>query len=202
MRSNGWASPRPPDEASASVLFADLSNSSELFRDLATEQVIELFNEYYDRLGSIALRFGGTIDKALGDGFMARFNVPRRLTDFPMAAVRSALEMQVEFNQIKTEWLRVGRPVKNIANRIGVASGPVIGSMAGHPQHLAYTVIGPAVNVASYLCDAARQTESGIVICPETREAVGDMLRGVAAFVGLESSAEEARYEVRLLAKR
>lgn len=186
-----------PDDAPASVLFADLSNSRELFRDLATDQVLELFSEYYDRLGSIVLRYGGTIDKALGDGFMARFNVPRRLTDFHVAAIRSALGMQDEFSQIKAEWLRVGRPVEKIANRIGVGSGRVIGSMTGHPQHLAYTVIGPAVNAASYLCDAARQTESGILICKNTYESASEMLRGVASFVGLESGSEEVRYEVR-----
>ncbi|MGH7830656.1 MAG: adenylate/guanylate cyclase domain-containing protein [Candidatus Binatia bacterium] len=190
------------DNVAASILFTDITQSHSLFENLQTTEVMDLFNEYFDRLGSIALRYGGTIDKFLGDGFMARFNVPRRIADFQAAAIKAAVAMQTEFNQIQTEWQRLGRPVKEISNRIGVASGPVIGSMIGHPQYLSYTVMGQPVNSAAYLCDEARRTQSGVLICRTTFEAVEKDLSGVARFVPRDFGSGDRGFEVQPLPGR
>jgi len=77
------------EEAAASILFADITRSSALLNKIRTGEVIDLLNEYFDRLGSIALRYGGTIDKFLGDGLMVRFNIPRRIANYEVAAVKA-----------------------------------------------------------------------------------------------------------------
>lgn len=187
------------DAVTASILFTDITQSHSLFDNLKTTEVIELFNEYFDRLGSIALRYGGTIDKFLGDGFMARFNVPRRIADFQAASIKAAVAMQTEFDQIQTEWQRLGRPVQGISNRIGISSGPVIGSMIGHPQYLSYTVMGQPVNTAAYLCDEARKTQSGVLICTTTFEKVKKDLSGTARFVRQNFGSGEPGFEVQPL---
>jgi len=163
-------------------LFADITRSSALLNKIRTGEVIDLLNEYFDRLGSIALRYGGTIDKFLGDGLMVRFNIPRRIANYEVAAVKAGLAMQAEFEQIRLEWQRLGRPVEGLGNRIGLASGPV--------------------NVAAHLCEASRQTEAGILVCKTTFERAERELISQARFVPLKGNFEEPVYEVQPIAGR
>lgn len=159
--------------------------------------IMDFLNEYFDRLGSIALRHGSTIDKFVGDGFMVRFNVPRPMNDFASEAIGSALAMQAEFTSIRDEWLRLGRPLQGTTHRIGIATGSVMGGLMGHSQYLSYTVIGEAVNRAASLCEQARQTESGILICRMTVDAAQHSGKKVPDFIKHEFTAGEIAYEIR-----
>lgn len=185
-----------PDDTKGSILFSDITRSSSLFDRMPTGDVIDLVNEYFDRLGSIAIRNGATIDKFLGDGAMYRFNIPRSISDYAVAAIRTALRMQSEFNLLREEWLRLGYPASGIAQRIGVATGPVMGGLMGHSQYLSYTVIGQPVNFADTLCEIARGSESGVVVCSTTFDMARDKVRDFASFAPFET-AEGTVYEVR-----
>ena len=55
--------------AQATILFADISNSSRLMRSLDTAQVIDMYNQYFEELCEVALRFGGTVDQFFGGWF-------------------------------------------------------------------------------------------------------------------------------------
>ncbi len=158
------------DEAEGSFAFLDITASSTLFSLLPTDEAIGLLNEYFERVGGIALRHGATIDKFVGDGMLLRFNVPCALPGYAGAAVEAAAVIQAEFGRIRDEWLRMGHPADRLAHRIGIATGSVVGGMIGHPQYLTYTVMGAPVNLAAHLCDEARHTRSGILVCPTTWE--------------------------------
>lgn len=186
-----------PDDTTATILFADITHFSTLFENLKSSLVTDFVNEYFDRLCSIALRNGGTIDKLLGDGFMVRYNVPRPLSNYASAAVRSSLSMQMEFKTLQEEWLRLGQPVQELGHRIGISTGPVMGGMMGHPQYLSYTVIGPAVNKATHLCEISRECDSGILACKDTFALVQHELRDFAIFIESKIARESVVYEVR-----
>ena len=186
----------PTDESSASILFADITNFSVLFERLPASDVTDLINEYFDRLCGIALRTGSTIDKFLGDGFMARFNIPRPLADYAIVAVKSAVTMQEEFSELLSEWTRVGYPVGGISHRIGIATGPVVGGLMGHPQYLSYTAMGEAVNLAANLCNEARSTDSGLLVCPVTLEMSRSELEKIATIRERKLRSGELAFEI------
>lgn len=153
------------DDKEATVAFCDLTSSSFLLEQMNVLSAIDCINEYLEKQCDVAMNFGATVDKYLGDGAMLRFNVPRRITgdDHSVRAVEAALEMQESFERLKSGWLSEGLPVDDIYNRIGLASGVVYEATIGHPQFQQLTIIGDPVNNAATLCDTADRTGNVIV---------------------------------------
>jgi class 3 adenylate cyclase len=149
----------------ATILVSDISNSSELARNLDPSVVIDLMNQYFEALCDIGLRYGGTVDQFLGDGFMMTFNVKRSLADHPIAAIKSACEMQKRFDALKSKWATLKYPgVALVHNRIGLTTGPVQKAELGHSQFRQITVMGDAVNMATHLCQAGNRDRNVIVV--------------------------------------
>ncbi len=146
----------------AAVLFSDLSGSSRLPKHLEAAVVIDLINEYFEALCSLGLSHGGTIDKFIGDGFMATFNVPKPVAHPELKAVTAAIEMQKSFDELKRKWRIFNIP--DIYNRIGIAFGPVHRAEMGHSQYRHITVMGAVVNAASNLCELGPRDRNAILI--------------------------------------
>ena len=104
----------------------------------------------------------------IGDGIFVNFR------DFGPAgsalnAVESAIAIQKEFQEILESWENYGIKIpKHIKHMVGIATGEVYTGFVGHRQERRYKLVGPTVNLASHLCDAARATSSGILICQNT----------------------------------
>ena len=141
----------PPEERrQATVLFADLSGYTAAAERMDPEAVKALVDRTLRRLGDEIERFGGTIDKFIGDNVMGVFGAPITHEDDPERAVRAGLAMQeamVEANRQSREKFGVG-----FSLRVGINSGEVMAGAVG--DH--YTVMGDPVNVAARLQDAAR----------------------------------------------
>jgi class 3 adenylate cyclase len=150
------------------VIFCDLTASSLLVDAMDFTSAISLMNAYLERSCDVALKFGGTIDKLLGDGAMLRFNVPHPVDEYKKQAVRAALEMRHEFDALKQGWLDGGLPARELFTRIGIASGRLREAIMGHPQFQSMTVMGEPVIVASGLCSRAPRDHSVILIDDET----------------------------------
>lgn len=150
------------------IVFCDLTASSLLIDTMDFTSAISLMNAYLERSCDVALRFGGTIDKLLGDGAMLRFNVPHPVPDHKQQAVRAALQMRHEFELLKQGWLEAGLPVSALFTRIGVSSGRVREAIVGPPQFQSMTVMGEPVITASSLCSVAPRDRNVILIDGET----------------------------------
>src|SRR5262249_22004423 len=141
----------PPEERrQATVLFADLSGYTATAERMDPEAVKGLVDRTLRRLGEEVERFGGTIDKFIGDNVMGVFGAPVAHEDDPERAVRAALAMQAameEANAQSREKFGVG-----FSLRVGINSGEVMAGAVGDR----YTVMGDAVNVAARLQDAGR----------------------------------------------
>ncbi len=148
----------------ATVLFCDITASSLLFGSMNASVVIDLINDYLERQSSIALDYGATVDKYLGDGAMLRFNVPRPVGDHSYKAVQAALDMQRDFDKLKESWTNYGLPARSVFSRVGLAAGPVYEAIIGHPQYKNITVMGDPVNLAGNLCEYAERGRSLILI--------------------------------------
>ena len=131
------------------VLFCDLAGYTALSRELDAEEVHALLERFFERIDGIVERFGGTIDKHIGDCVMAVFGAPVAHGNDAERAARAALAIQDAVPALGEE---LGR---TIAVHIGVAAGQVVASRSGSAAHREYTVTGDSVNLASRLTDAA-----------------------------------------------
>ena len=113
------------------------------------EGLVEVINDYLNRMSKIVLKNGGTIDKYMGDCIMAFWNAPLDCENHAEMAVKTAIECAEETDKIKAEFKAKGLPDINIGS--GVNTGTCIVGNMGSEMRLDYSVIGDAVNLAARL---------------------------------------------------
>jgi adenylate cyclase len=113
------------------------------------EGLVEVINDYLNRMSKIVLENGGTIDKYMGDCIMAFWNAPLDCENHAEMAVKTAMECAEETDKIKVEFKERGLPDINIGS--GVNTGTCIVGNMGSEMRLDYSVIGDAVNLAARL---------------------------------------------------
>jgi class 3 adenylate cyclase/tetratricopeptide (TPR) repeat protein len=148
-----WGSPSaalPEERRKATVLFADLSGYTAVAERLDPEAVKSFVDRALRRLGQEVVRYGGRVDKYIGDNVMAVFGAPVAHEDDPERAVRAGLAMQAAMEEINKDVAAAAGV--NFSLRVGINSGEVLAGQIGD----GYTVIGDAVNVAARLQAAAR----------------------------------------------
>jgi adenylate cyclase len=164
------AAEAPPEERrQATVLFADLSGYTAAAEQMDPEAVKALVDRTLRRLGEEIERFGGSIDKFIGDNVMGVFGAPVAHEDDPERAVRAGLGMQEAMEEANRQ--SRSRYGVGFSLRVGINSGEVMAGAVGDR----YTVMGDAVNVAARL-QAAGRPESvtvGESTYRATREAIG-----------------------------
>jgi class 3 adenylate cyclase/tetratricopeptide (TPR) repeat protein len=133
-------------------LFADLVGSVSRMQDMAPESATRFVNSLLQLMVEVLVRYGGTIDRFLGDGLLAVFGVPQAHENDPERAVRAALEIQAQAAQL------------DLSVTVGVNSGRVYFGPVGSSLHEELTVMGPVVNLAARLQSSA---EAGQVLIGE-----------------------------------
>src|SRR5262249_19435739 len=141
------------------MLFADLVGSTSLGEREDPEVVQDLVAGTFSRLATEIERFGGTVDKIMGDAILALFGVPAAHEDDPERAVRAALEMQAVLVGLNAEAGAAGR--LRLALRMGIEAGEVMVTLERPPDLPDRMVTGDAANTASRLQSAA---EPGTVV--------------------------------------
>ncbi len=157
----------PEERRQVTVLFADLSGYTAFAEQMDPEAVKSQVDRALMRLGDEVERFGGTVDKYIGDNVMAIFGAPVAHEDDAERAVRAGLGMQDAMEEVN-EGLPSG---VHFALRVGVNTGEVLAGSVGK----AYTVVGDTVNVASRLQSAARP--GSVTVGERTMRASGDAVR-------------------------
>ncbi|MCS5706652.1 adenylate/guanylate cyclase domain-containing protein [Synechococcus sp. FGCU-3] len=148
------------------VLFSDLKGFTQLTRQRSAAGESELhvrqLNAYLGAMVEVIAAHGGTIDKFIGDAVMAVFGSPvgRGVQEEADAAVRCALAMGERLAQLNQGWRAEG--LEELANGVGLASGPVLAGQIGSPQRLDFTVIGDTVNLASRLEGLTRKLDAAV----------------------------------------
>lgn len=147
------------DRRVVTVLFADVSGFTSLSERLDPEAVTDLVNRFFQVLTVPVTRYGGTVDKYIGDAVMALFGAPIAHEDDPTRAVMAAFEMQRDAKAFAAPL--EGELGLALKVRIGINTGLVVAGAVGGEQKRDYTVMGDAVNLAQRLESAA---EPGTVL--------------------------------------
>src|SRR6185295_5365079 len=122
-----WGSPAgglPEERRKATVLFADLFGYTAVAERMDPEAVKSIIDRALRRLGQEVVRYGGSVDKYIGDNVMAVFGAPVAHEDDPERAVRAGLAMQgamVEANRESRE-----KDGVEFSLRVGINSGEVM----------------------------------------------------------------------------
>ncbi|KAA3601522.1 MAG: hypothetical protein DWQ06_07845 [Calditrichaeota bacterium] len=135
-----------------SVLFADISNFTELAENLDGEQIQTLIDKLMKAFSLCVKNHGGYIDKYEGDKLMALFGAIEASENDTEKAIFSALdifEKLKEFNQIVKKIPFLANFDVNFCVRVGINSGLVATGKVGEGREKDFTVYGDAVNLAS-----------------------------------------------------
>lgn len=144
------------------VLFSDIRGFTSYSEKHKPEEVIENLNRILQVQADTVEKYGGDIDKFVGDELMAVF-----MDEY--TATKSAYEMIYKVNYLNNEYntdLHVG---------IGINTGEVIAGNIGSKNRLEYAVIGDTVNLASRLCGIAK--ENMMLISEKTYEKIKDKIK-------------------------
>jgi len=160
-----------PATRSVAVMFADIVGFTKLTESLSPERTFTLLRSFQERSCAIVFKHGGTLDKYLGDGFMATFG---SIDQFPDAAAR-ALACAFDLQQEIERWgrKRSGRGAEPVRVSMGIHCGAVTVGNLGGRERLEFTVVGDVVNVASRLEEITREAGGSIVASDDCLRAAG-----------------------------
>jgi class 3 adenylate cyclase/tetratricopeptide (TPR) repeat protein len=157
--------PAAEERKVVTVLFADLVGFTSRAEQLDPEDVRALLSPFYARLRAELERFGGTVEKFIGDAVMALFGAPVAHEDDPERAVRAALAIR--------DWVR---GEEQIQVRLAVNTGEVLVALGARPERGEGMAWGDVVNTAARLQAAA--PVNGVLVGERTLRAT----RGVIEF--------------------
>ncbi|HZR72134.1 adenylate/guanylate cyclase domain-containing protein [Bradyrhizobium sp.] len=144
----------------AAIMICDLRDFTHISDNWPRDDVIDLLNGYFDAMSEPIARHGGEILKFMGDGLLAIFPLsePSACADL-LRAVAEARQAMSALNEKNTE---AGRAPLNFG--IGVHVGDVMYGNIGSSARLDFTVIGPAVNMASRLETLTKQVGKNVLL--------------------------------------
>jgi class 3 adenylate cyclase len=137
----------------ATVLFADIRGFTALSETLPARDVIALVNAYLSVLVPEISRYGGVVDKFVGDEIFALFGIPESLDNDAESAVKAAIAMQTAVVRLNRERNNARLPTAEIG--IGINTGALIAGNVGTAERGNYTALGSTVNVGARLCSVA-----------------------------------------------
>lgn len=155
------------------IFFSDIKDFTATTDDLEPEDLAFLINDYLTEMSQVALEYGATIDKFIGDAMLLFFGDPttKGVAEDALTCVRMAIAMQRRMVGLRAKWTQMGyaRPFQM---RIGINTGFCNVGNFGSEQRMDYTIIGGEVNLAARLEGVA--DPDGITLSYETYALVQD----------------------------
>jgi PAS domain S-box-containing protein len=158
------------------VCFSDLVGFTEITDKMESEDLTQLLNHYLTEMSKIALQYGATIDKYVGDAIVMFFGDPTTLgvKEDALACAQMAIAMQERVDELAHEWRNSGIETP-LRCRIGIHTGYCTVGNFGSEDRMDYTMVGGTVNLASRLEHEA--PPGGVLISFETYAHVKDDVR-------------------------
>ena len=142
------------------MLFTDVRGFTNLSEQLEPEQVTELMNKTLTIQATAVKKYGGMVDKYIGDAMMAIFNAPLDLDMHEDRAILTAIEIKEKMEEADLG-IEIG---------IGINSGIVMLGNCGSEDRFDYTAIGADVNLAARCESSCKTVGKDIVIAKNTAQ--------------------------------
>lgn len=166
-----------------SVLFADLQGFTAFSERHPPAEVTAMLNTFFEvAVPPVVRRYGGDVDRIIGDALMVTFNRRGDQPDHAARAAGAGLALQEAAARVVAE--HPGWP----SFRVGINSGPVSVSLLGTEGGRTHTVIGDTVNVASRI--EGKAPGGGVAIGPATRALLPDARTESLGLLELKGKAE------------
>jgi adenylate cyclase len=160
------------EDRELTILFVDIRGFTRIAETMQPDQLREYINDFLTAMTEVVHRYGGTVDKYIGDAVMAFWGAPMDDPQHADHAVAAALSMLEEVQRLNRSYEARDLPLMRVG--IGVNTGVVRVGDLGSRLRRAYTVIGDAVNLASRLQGLTKQFEAQIIVGESTmRQARG-----------------------------
>jgi len=151
------------DRVELTVVCCDLRGFTRYTQTHPTEYALQLLREYYHVVGRATAAFGGTLKDFVGDGALILVGAPLRVDEHADVGLALAERLRADVEQMLKRW---SPRLHRLGVGIGVASGPVQVGIVASDSRYEYVAVGPAVNLASRLCEHADGGQ--ILVAPET----------------------------------
>ena len=163
------------DRKKLTVFFSDIKDFTQTTGDLQPEDLAYILNEYFSEMSQIALQYGATIDKFIGDAMLLFFGDPQSkgVVEDARLCVRMSIAMQRRMRDLQEVWKAKGF-TKPLQMRIGINTGFCNVGNFGSNERMDYTIIGGEVNLAARL--ETQADPDGILISYETYAHVKDIV--------------------------
>ncbi|TSA16266.1 MAG: adenylate/guanylate cyclase domain-containing protein [Betaproteobacteria bacterium] len=156
------------------VLFSDIVGFTSISESLSPKDLSQFINDYLTAMSLVIRNHRGTLDKYIGDAIMAFWGAPVADPEHARQGVISAMAMQRELDNLRAKMLERGWP--DIRIGVGVNTGSMSVGDMGSKLRKAYTVMGDAVNLGSRLEGLTRIYGVGVIVGPNTKVAVKDIV--------------------------
>jgi adenylate cyclase len=145
-----------PEPRMITILFSDIIGFTQLSNTLRSRKVSELLNEYLTDMTHAIFEHGGTVDKFMGDAILAIFGAPEEISPNEQVrrAIAAARQMYRTLAKLNDRWQAQGIP-QQVQFRCGIHQGTAVVGMFGGEERADYTAIGPSVNIAARIQEAA-----------------------------------------------
>lgn len=159
------------------IFFSDIVGFTDITEHLESEELTSLINFYLNEMSTIALKYGGTIDKYIGDAILIFFGDPESngYAEDASNCLKMAIEMQEKMRELTDVWGKNFSLKSSLSIRIGINTGFCTVGNFGSDNRLDYTVIGSPVNLASRLESTAKP--NNIIVSEETYLLVRDLFK-------------------------
>lgn len=135
----------------ATVLFMDIVNSTRMIQGMDPEESMEILDASLHTLAEPIRKYGGHVNRFMGDGFLAVFGLPTARENDPEMAVRAALNI-LSISENIGQSLKTERGIQTLQVRVGINTGFIA---AGGVTESDDTIMGSTINLAARLETAA-----------------------------------------------
>ena len=185
------------ERTDVTILFCDINDFTTMSEKKDPIEIINILNDYFDRMEKVIFKHGGTLKQFVGDEIMVITGAPQPNPDHAFQMIKIALDMVKELKRWREVREKAG--LESFDVKFGIHSGKVVAGNVGTARRMEYTTVGDVVNTTSRIMGLTKKFKARVLISEETynrvKERVAVEKKGSSSVKGRES--EVVVYELK-----